>query len=421
MRISLVLGIAVALPAVGVAAQPDYRLAGPFTHANLTIFLVQREDHLMRRNILTLQEALEQKKAIVHETGTVNELSIENVSESDDVFVQAGDLVKGGRQDRTIALDVLVPPRSGKIPVASFCVEAGRWKQRGREAADRFTSSREHLPSRNLRMTVRQGGQYGYQAGQFGMQGGQYGLQGQFGFQGGQYGFQGQLGMQGGQFGLGSQLGICGGFGGGQFGFQGGGGQFGFQGGQFAWGQLGYQAGQLGGQQGMQGGVWANVASFQGGLTRKFKTDVRATRSATSLQLTLENDKLRTAVNAHTEDLSAIIDGKEDVVGFAYAVNGEISSADIYASNALFRKLWPKLLRAAAVEAVAEARDETFQPVTADAVRDFLTDAESGEDTGQLVNKRICATMRETKKTILFDTRNWKGDDVILRRNVLAK
>ena len=37
-----------------------------------------------------------------------------------------------------------------------------------------------------------------------------------------------------------------------------------------------------------------------------------------------------------------------------FAINGKLNNAEIYGSSALFRKLWPKLLKASAVEAVAE-------------------------------------------------------------------
>ena len=58
--------------------------------------------------------------------GTVNSLFIENIS-SDTVMILAGEVVKGGKQDRVIAQDFLLYPKSGKKDVAVFCVEHGRW------------------------------------------------------------------------------------------------------------------------------------------------------------------------------------------------------------------------------------------------------------------------------------------------------
>src|SRR5262249_13385363 len=100
-------------------AAAEYTFSGPFTHANLTLFLVQGKDTLPGKNFLALQEALEQKKIVVHETQNVNELSVENVSPEVEVFTQTGDIVKGGKQDRLIAFDLIVPAKSGRLPIAS--------------------------------------------------------------------------------------------------------------------------------------------------------------------------------------------------------------------------------------------------------------------------------------------------------------
>src|SRR6202158_2355047 len=98
----------------------EYRLEGPFTQGNLTVFLIHRKEKIKGQTFITLQEALVQRKVIVRETRSVNELSIENIS-SEEVFVQSGDIVKGGQQDRMLAVDLILPPRSGKIGISAFC------------------------------------------------------------------------------------------------------------------------------------------------------------------------------------------------------------------------------------------------------------------------------------------------------------
>jgi len=140
------------------ATEPSYRISGPFTHENLTIFLLHGDDQVKDKKFLTLDEALKAKQVIVHETKNVNQLSIENVS-TESVFVQAGDIVKGGQQDRTIAVDLVVPPKSGKLPVSSFCVEANRWSKRGSENEKAFDSSTRGLSSNKLKLAARAGGQ----------------------------------------------------------------------------------------------------------------------------------------------------------------------------------------------------------------------------------------------------------------------
>src|SRR5687768_1323458 len=123
--------------AKGAPAPGAERISGPYTHENLTVFLVHGPDKLKAAKYLTLGEAMEQKKVIVHETGDVNQLAIENVSD-EDVYIQSGDVVKGGKQDRTIATDVIAQARGGRMPIAAFCVEQGRWQRRGGEDHTQF-------------------------------------------------------------------------------------------------------------------------------------------------------------------------------------------------------------------------------------------------------------------------------------------
>src|SRR3982751_4207415 len=120
------------------ADKDGYRLEGPFTQGNLTVFLVHGKDKIKGQTFITLQEALVQRKVIVRETREVNSLTIENVS-SEEVYVQSGDIVKGGAQDRMLVTDLILPPRSGKIAIDAFCVENGRWSPRGNEEDTQFT------------------------------------------------------------------------------------------------------------------------------------------------------------------------------------------------------------------------------------------------------------------------------------------
>src|SRR5215471_15850240 len=102
--------------AAGQAPVSEWNLSEPCTYRNLAVFLIRGKDTHPDKKLLTLQEALAEKKIIVHETGRVNELSVQNVSEDAAVFIQAGDIVKGGRQDRVLAYDLIVPAQSGRVP-----------------------------------------------------------------------------------------------------------------------------------------------------------------------------------------------------------------------------------------------------------------------------------------------------------------
>src|SRR5262245_42426794 len=90
----IVLGAAMVLLAAGTTRAGEkapplntagYTLSGAYTHENLTVFLVHGTETLKGAAYLTLEEAMQQKKVIVHETGNVNELTVENVSSDSDV------------------------------------------------------------------------------------------------------------------------------------------------------------------------------------------------------------------------------------------------------------------------------------------------------------------------------------------------
>ncbi|HEY2226587.1 MAG TPA: DUF6569 family protein [Xanthobacteraceae bacterium] len=121
-----------------------YRLSGPAVHGNLAIYFV----HCQSRSgpiPLTLQEALAKKTIEVREIGNVNELQVENTG-SEEIFIQSGDIVKGGQQDRVLSVSLLLPPHSGRQNIASFCVEQGRWSARGAEDVAKFSPPRRPCP-----------------------------------------------------------------------------------------------------------------------------------------------------------------------------------------------------------------------------------------------------------------------------------
>jgi len=130
-------------------------VSGPYKSGNLAVYLIHGADAAPGQKLITLNEALAQKKVVVHETGSVNELSVENKGDIA-VFIQSGDIVKGGQQDRTLQYDLVLQPKSGKVPVASFCVEHGRWSQRGKEEKGYFGGgSNNMLASKGLKLAAK--------------------------------------------------------------------------------------------------------------------------------------------------------------------------------------------------------------------------------------------------------------------------
>ena len=158
MRLSAVLNcvafasILTLTTAATAAPEPDIRVSTPIRHDNLAVYFV-RGPSKAGPVPLTLEEALAKNVARVSETSNVNSLEIENLGDTP-VFVQAGDIVKGGKQDRTLMVSLLLPPKSGRVSIASFCVEHGRWSPRGGEAADKFSTSTASVPSREMKMAM---------------------------------------------------------------------------------------------------------------------------------------------------------------------------------------------------------------------------------------------------------------------------
>src|SRR5262245_57982877 len=142
-----------AFTGVGAAQTPDpVRISGPVVHEHLTVYFFHGPS-APGKVPLTLAEALARRSVIVRETGSVNELEVENVG-LDEVFIQSGDIVKGGQQDRTLMVSLVLPPKSGRVPIASFCVEQGRWSARGKEDVKTFASSSGHVPSRDMKIAM---------------------------------------------------------------------------------------------------------------------------------------------------------------------------------------------------------------------------------------------------------------------------
>ena len=306
-----------------------YRISGPYTHQNLTVFLVHGKDLLQGHTFLTLQEALAQKKVIVYETKDVNELSIRNLS-NQDIYVQSGDIVRGGDQDRMISTDFIVPPRSGRMPIAAFCVESDRWSQRGNEENARFRSSDNAASTKELKLAAK----------------------------------------------------------------------------------------KLNSQQ----EVWENVTITQAKLSKNVGQTVNSALSRSSLELSVENAKVKETTAAYINALANIVRDRGDVIGYAFAINGQLNSADVYASRELFIKLWPKLLKASATEAIAELQaSQKTVAVEQEAVTAFLADSEKPAADAKDVTQRVKLVTREDDRSMFFETRDKQKRDAWIHRNYIRK
>jgi hypothetical protein len=145
----------------GVApALASLELTGPYVYQNLAIFAVHDHDTSHHEEILTLEEGLARKAVTIEEVGQVNRLVASNQGKTS-VYLQSGDIVKGGQQDRVLQHDTLLTPGSRKVPLAVFCVEAGRWHGRGREPVSHFASSSKTIVTKRQKLAVKLAGKQG--------------------------------------------------------------------------------------------------------------------------------------------------------------------------------------------------------------------------------------------------------------------
>jgi hypothetical protein len=136
----------------------------------------------------------------------------------------------------------------------------------------------------------------------------------------------------------------------------------------------------------------------------------------------VENAKVQESAASYIKALSGILQHAPEVIGYAFAINGQVNSADVYASKALFAKLWPKLLKARAVEAIAELqKDQLVQKVTEQTILAFLQDSEKGDVKEKEVTQRVRLLTREDKDSIFFETRDRHQKDAWIHRNYIRK
>ena len=311
-----------------------HRISEPYIHRNLAIYLLHRSAGASKRCFLTLEEALQAGGARLHETGRVGELEIENLTELD-LYAQAGDVVKGGWQDRALGMDCIVPHRSQRprrMRVRTFCVERGRWNHRiGEEATNTFKAATHMASSRDLKLSIR--------------------------------------------------------------------------------------------REGSQKAVWSSVDATQSKLSKSVGEDVRASSSPSSLPLAMENAAVRRRLGTYLCSFGNLLASEPNAVGFAFAVNGRLNSADLYATPELFRKLWPKLLEAAALEALTEAHASGMSLAVPSAaeVSTWLRRSRRGRKTRHAVTPRVTLVVRDNGGQVSFETMDTEQSNLCVHQNILAQ
>ena len=155
LAILMVLACGLIVMAAGNAGDPslpatanDYRILAPITHGDLTIFPVVSAKVHDTSDFITLDEGIRSGEVVVTEVGNlhstmrrrppyqvrpytgaeVNRLVLVNNSKHP-LILLAGEVVTGGKQDRVVGKDRIVPAESDPVDLSVFCVEHGRWTE----------------------------------------------------------------------------------------------------------------------------------------------------------------------------------------------------------------------------------------------------------------------------------------------------
>jgi hypothetical protein len=152
---SMMAAIYAAGPVWAAKTTAAYQVLEPIHQDNLTIFPVVARNTQDTSQFLTLDEGMRSGEVVVTESGRlastmirhrpgqmaaggaqVNQLVLVNNS-SRPLILLAGEIVTGGKQDRVVGSDRIVPAKSEPIDLAVFCVEPGRWTG----ASEQFSAS----------------------------------------------------------------------------------------------------------------------------------------------------------------------------------------------------------------------------------------------------------------------------------------
>jgi hypothetical protein len=127
---------------------------GQIRHENLEIHFLTGPS--VPPDYLTLAEGCSLQIVEVFETGRVGRLAVWNKSTDRPLFIQVGELLKGGLQDRTVATDLVLDPGEKYDGLQSYCVERARWSKRQAEDHTKFTHGQEFVSTKPLRKSVEQ-------------------------------------------------------------------------------------------------------------------------------------------------------------------------------------------------------------------------------------------------------------------------
>jgi hypothetical protein len=325
----------IVMAAASACAADEVRLSAPVVRDNLAVYFVHGNAGGGVAP-LTLEQA--QGAIRIHETET-HPVMIENLS-NQSVFIQLGDLIKGGMQDQVAGTSLLLPPHSGLTALATFCVDPFRSSARDGDDPNLFAATGTLFPSHMARLSILSGASDARAFGKVRE--------------------------------------------------------------QAVWWSIDSMRAQLSQKLGepletprpvhwnLKDDSRANVL-------------LAARRSAwtTSLPLAMESGRLAQAQQPFMTALQRA-GAKRDVVGAVFAIDGKVVGADVYQSHALFRAMWAKLLLAYTTEALAAEDPSAAAPPSIHDVSAFLAAAEQGPTRQRVHSEQV--RLRDSDAAIYLET-----------------
>ena len=316
----------------------------PVAVANLAVFLVQppRSRSSARKQaspppveLITLESARATGEVAVSETGMIERVRLVNHSNRD-LFLQAGEVLRGGDNDRTVAGDLIIPaprhePASHLVPV--FCAEPERSVPMRGWTPDLFTRFDQLCPGRKLRKELRLD---------------------------------------------------------------------------------------------TQEDVWREITAMRDSVFDIVSHG--GTRDTPPYSLWTLNELLESLgwLTPYLHSLLPLAEAHQEVTGAVFVLGGRLNSSDLYATPALFRQLWPKLLWAMTVEALIEQKTAGATEVSVLPTKGEVTAWLAGAHNRRaarhtdVVTKRTHRRIRSIGNQLCFETLDAEQDGLCVHEFIHA-
>ncbi len=242
-----------------------------------------------------------------------------------------GELIYGGKQDRCMAEEAVVPPDGKPLKINVYCVEHGRWNSRPETEAVRDLAALEQSPGENLDQEKLRKQTAEIQKGKFVASAGSLNKEGRVAVQEGKG----------------------------------------------------------------QAEVWNTV----GKINSAAKNSSDSGDFAAIYTRTIDPQQLQ----AYVKELQEKVSNHPQVVGAIVAINGKVEAVDIFQSTPLFQKIWPKLLKSHALDAITAPKTKTTNDCTLEDAEKFLATAmHEGEEQKSKTQDGMIVTKRDSPSVVSF-------------------